>query len=263
MSTNVPGQSEPEYLEPGSGPADSGEPPRSSRGRRTGLVAGAAVAVVAAVGVGAYGVVQLMAGGSSPATAVPADAVGYVSLDLDPSASQKIEAFKILRKFPAIKEQLGSRDDLRKAVFDEIQKSGDCKSLDYARDIEPWIGDRIAVAAVPDSKQGAKPLVVLQVTDQDEGRGRRPQAGGLRQHGLRPGVEAHRAGVRGRLHADRRDPGRGRRDGQGRRGVDAGRLRGLHRGDGPHRRPRHRDDVRVEGRACRDHEGLRHRVRRQ
>jgi hypothetical protein len=131
-------------------------------------VAGAAVAVVAAVGVGAYGVVQLMAGGSSPATAVPADAVGYVSLDLDPSASQKIEAFKILRKFPAIKEQLGSRDDLRKAVFDEIQSSGDCKSLDYERDIEPWIGDRIAVAAVPDSKQGARPLVVLQVTDQEK-----------------------------------------------------------------------------------------------
>ena len=110
-----------------SGPAarsDSGGPP--ARGRRTVLVAGAAVAVVAAVGVGAYGVVQLMSGGSSPATAVPADAVGYVSLDLDPSASQKIEAIKILRKFPAIKKQLGSRDDLRKAVFDELRKSGDC-----------------------------------------------------------------------------------------------------------------------------------------
>ncbi len=166
MSTNVPGPSEPEYLQPGSGPTDSGEPPRGKPGRRTGLVVGAAVAVVAAVGVGAYGVVQLMAGGSSPATAVPADAIGYVSLDLDPSASQKIEAFKILRKFPAIKKQLGSRDDLRKAVLDEIRKSGDCKDLDYARDIEPWIGDRVALAAVPDSKAGATPLVVLQVSDE-------------------------------------------------------------------------------------------------
>lgn len=164
MSTNVP--SEPEYLQPGSGPAGSGEPPTPGRGRRSGLVAGAAVAVVAAVGVGAYGVVQLMAGGGSPASAVPADAVGYVSLDLDPSASQKVEAFKILRKFPAVKKELGSRDDLRKAVFDAIRESGDCKDLDYARDIEPWIGDRIALAAVPDSKQGAVPLVVLQVRDQ-------------------------------------------------------------------------------------------------
>jgi hypothetical protein len=166
MSTNVPGQSEPEYLQPGSGPTDSGEPPARGRGRRAGLVAGAAVAVVAAVGVGAYGVVQLMAGGASPATAVPANAVGYVSLDLDPSASQKIEAFKILRKFPAIEKQLGSREDLRRAVFDEIKTSGDCPGLDYARDVQPWIGDRIALAAVPDSKEGARPLVVLQVRDQ-------------------------------------------------------------------------------------------------
>jgi hypothetical protein len=101
---------------------------------------------------------------------VPADAVGYVSLDLDPSASQKIEAFKILRKLPALKKELrlGDRDDLRKTVFEEIVKSGDCADLDYARDVEPWIGDRVAVAAVPDSKQGALPLVVLQVTDQDK-----------------------------------------------------------------------------------------------
>ena len=173
MTTNDPGP-EPEYL--GSRPDDSadatsagGTPPRR-HGRRTGLVAAAAVAVVAAVGAGAYGVVQLMAGGSSPATAVPADAVGYVSLDLDPSASQKIEAFKILRKFPALKKELGlgDGDDLRRTVFEEIVKSGDCTDLDYARDVEPWIGDRVAVAAVPDSKQGALPLVVLQVTDQDK-----------------------------------------------------------------------------------------------
>jgi hypothetical protein len=118
------------------------------------------------VGVGAYGVVQLMAGGSSPATAVPATAVAYVSLDLDPSATQKIEAFKILRKFPALKSQLGGSDDLRRAVFDEIRKDGDCKDLSYADDVEPWIGNRVALAAVPDGKKPASPLVVLQVGDQ-------------------------------------------------------------------------------------------------
>jgi Protein of unknown function (DUF3352) len=170
MTTNDPGP-EPEYLGDGGHPvaAPDGTPPMG-RGRRTGLVAAAAVAVVAAVGAGAYGVVQLMAGGSSPASAVPSDAVGYVSLDLDPSASQKIEAFKILRKFPALKKEIGGSDDVRRTVFEEIVKSGDCKDLDYARDVEPWIGDRVAVAAVPDSKQGALPLVVLQVTDQDKAR---------------------------------------------------------------------------------------------
>lgn len=168
MSTNDPGQ--PEYLEPGSPATGPGEPPSGRRGRRTGLVAAAAVAVVAAVGTGAYGVVQLMSGGSSPATAVPADAIGYVSLDLDPSASQKIEAFKILRKFPAVKKELGNRDDLRRTVFEKLIKDSDCQGLDYAKDVEPWIGERVAVAAVPDPEQGASPLVVLQVSDQDKAR---------------------------------------------------------------------------------------------
>ncbi len=172
MSMNVPGASEPEFLGPDSPAPDDTEPPRGGSGKRTGVVALAAVAVVAAVGAGAYGVVQLMSGGSSPATAVPADALGYVSLDLDPSASQKIEAVKIMRKFPGLRKQLdiGSRDDLRKAVFDEMVTSGDCKGLDYAKDVEPWIGDRVALAAVPDSEEVALPLVVLQVSDQDQAR---------------------------------------------------------------------------------------------
>lgn len=174
MSSNDPGQ--PEYLgsdavhdEPTGSGALSG---RSAR--RTGLIVGAAVATVAAVGAGAYGVSQLMSGGESAASAIPANAVGYVSLDLDPAASQKIEAVKIFRKFPGLRKELdiSSRDDLRKTVFGEIQKSGDCKSLDYAKDVEPWIGDRIALAGVPASSASAEdpvlPLVALQVTDQDK-----------------------------------------------------------------------------------------------
>jgi hypothetical protein len=162
MSTHVPGSNEPEYLGTGSR-SDSAGP---QRGRRTGLIAAAAVAVVAAVAAGSYGVLQLMSGGSAPATAVPADALAYVSLDLDPSASQKIEAFRLLRKFPAIKEELGSGDDVRKALFDQYREDSDCPGLDYARDVEPWIGNRIALAAVPDPEKGAVPLVVLQVGDE-------------------------------------------------------------------------------------------------
>jgi hypothetical protein len=163
MSTHIPASNEPEFL--GSGAAAELADPRRAH-RRGGVVAAAAVAVVAAAGAGTYGVLQLMTGGSSPATAIPADALGYVSLDLDPSASQKIEAFKLLRKFPAIKEELGGTDDVRKAVFEGFREGSDCKGLDYAKDVEPWIGDRIAVAAVPDERHGALPLVTLQVTDQ-------------------------------------------------------------------------------------------------
>ena len=163
--------STPEYLGAAApDPTDDGSGPR--RGRRTALVAGAVVAVTAAIGVGAYGVAQLMSGGAAPATAVPADALGYVSLDLDPSASQKIEAISMLRKFPALKKQMhiSSRDDLRRAVFDQIVKSGDCQGVDYAKDVQPWIGERVAVAAVPDPKEVAAPLLVLQVGDQEQAR---------------------------------------------------------------------------------------------
>ncbi len=63
---------------------------------------------------------------------MPADALGYLSLDLDTSASQKIEAISMLRKFPALEKQMhiGSRDDLRRAVFHQILKSGDCQGVD-------------------------------------------------------------------------------------------------------------------------------------
>jgi hypothetical protein len=168
MSTIDPASSEPEYLGPDT-PGDlPPEPPTGARGRRAGVVAAAAVAVVAAVGAGAYGVVQLMAGGSPAAAAVPADAVGYVSLDLDPSASQKIEAFKMLRKFPSIKKELGDRDDIRRVVFEGIREDSGCEGLDYATDVEPWIGNRVAAAAVPDARKGVLPLLVLQVTDQEK-----------------------------------------------------------------------------------------------
>ncbi len=158
---------QPEYLGP-----DPSAPRRSGGGRRAGIFAAAAVAVLAAMGAGAYGAVQLFAGGSSPASAIPASAIGYVSLDLDPSASQKIEAIKIIRKFPALRKaiRLGSRDDVRRRIFDEIDKEGHCSQLSYQRDVEPWIGDRVALAAVPAAHHRIVPLVALQVRDQDKAR---------------------------------------------------------------------------------------------
>lgn len=121
MSSNVPGQ--PEYLGPGSPAADS--PDDARRGGRRGMVAAVVLAVAASIGAGTYGVVRLMSGGSPAASAVPADAYGFVSLDLDPSAAQKIEAFKMLRKFPALKDQLDVRStgDLRRSLVEEIVES--------------------------------------------------------------------------------------------------------------------------------------------
>lgn len=40
-------------------------------------------------------------GGAQPDEAIPAGALGYVRVDLDPSAEQKINALRLLRSVPA------------------------------------------------------------------------------------------------------------------------------------------------------------------
>lgn len=173
MSDQFPPQhdpSEPEYLGPGStaGPADS-DP---QKGRRWSVVAAGAAGVVLAAGAGAWGVAQLLSGGDAPASAVPSIAVAYLSMDLDPSAPQKIEALRMLKKFPALDKELGldARDDLRRWMFERSQDDGLCLEVDYARDIEPWLGDRMAIAAVPDNDAPLAPLLAVQVSDREAAR---------------------------------------------------------------------------------------------
>lgn len=154
--------SEPEYL-------DGAGRPRRER-RRAPLVALAAIGVVGVVAAGGWAALSLMSTGEPAATAVPADAVAYVSLDLDPSAAQKLEALRIVEKFPALDEELGldARDDLRRWAFEEITTDA-CPALDYDGAVAPWIGDRAAVAVLPPREPGGDPIpmVALQITDAD------------------------------------------------------------------------------------------------
>lgn len=170
MSTSEPQPSQPEFL--GADAAADDPRPTRRRNARTGVIVAASVAAVTAVGAAAYGVGQLMSGGGAPASAVPADAVVYASLDLDPSAAQKVEAFTILRKFPALRSELAieSRDDLRRTIVEEVIANGDCSDVSYADDVEPWIGQRVAVALRPAAGGEVVPLVALQVTDEDAAR---------------------------------------------------------------------------------------------
>ena len=163
-----PQGSGPEYLEHGrGGPLEPRSTP--SRNRRPLLIAGGAIVALGVVGGAVWAVTSYLGTGPQPAEALPASTLGYASIDLDPSASQKIEAVTMLRKFPAIKKELGldTGDDLRRKLFDLVQDDVDCKSLDYGDDIEPWIGSRAAVAAVDTGDDQPTPVLVLQVTDED------------------------------------------------------------------------------------------------
>jgi hypothetical protein len=168
LSSGVPeyvGTGQPEYVGPGA-PGSGG-----AGGRRWAIAAGG-VGVLAVLGAGAWGLSWFLSGGEPAASAVPASAIGYVSVDLDPSAAQKIEAIKLLRKFPAIEKDLdlGSRDDLRRWVFEQMQDDGTCTDLDYEQDVAPWVGDRMALAAVPGADKSVLPLLALQVSDRDAAR---------------------------------------------------------------------------------------------
>ncbi len=163
--------------EPGRSGADvlaAYDEPRDAPRARWLLVGGAAVAVLALVAGVTYGVGALSGGGSQPEDALPSGAFGYAKVDLDPPAGQKIDGFRFMRKFPALRERLGD-EDLREIVFEAVADGAGWSEVDFDSEVAPWMGKRIGVAAYAPAEtddQFPDPTVVvaLQVTDADEAR---------------------------------------------------------------------------------------------
>jgi hypothetical protein len=157
-----------EYLDDASAtvPADQPAPGRR-RGRRA-LIGLTAAAVLLAGGAGAFAVAQFLSGGPQASTAAPADAMAFLSVDLDPSGGQKVAAYRTLKKFPAIEDQLGltSQDDLRSWVFEGLTSDADCSEVRF-EDVDPWLGNALGVGAVP-GDEGPTVFLALEVTDQDK-----------------------------------------------------------------------------------------------
>ncbi|RYB96448.1 DUF3352 domain-containing protein [Nocardioides glacieisoli] len=177
--TTTPGS--PEYLGgPSDGPgngsgigpgpgasAHAGDHHPGNDNRKRLIAVGAIVAGGAVVAGGAWAATSFFATGSQPAEALPDSTIGYVSVDLDPSGGQKIEAIRMLKKFPAFTDEinLDAEDDIRERLFEELTKSGECEGLDYAADVEPWLGSRAAMAAVDLGEDEPAPVAVVQVSD--------------------------------------------------------------------------------------------------
>jgi hypothetical protein len=133
------------------------------------MVIGAVGAVFAILlGGGAFAAYQyLNGGGPQPAEALPSNTLGYVRIDLDPSASQKVNAIRLLRRVPEFEEATGissDTEDLRKLMFDTMVEGTDC-GLSYEEDVEPWIGDRAGFGVVPVDDQVVS-VAAIQVSDQ-------------------------------------------------------------------------------------------------
>ncbi|WP_405057886.1 DUF3352 domain-containing protein [Kribbella sp. NBC_01505] len=168
------------------------EPPKKKRGKLIPIVAALAmVVVVAGGGIFAYGKLN---GGGQPDAVLPGTAIGYLRVDLNPSAGQKLAALRFLMKFPSAKDKLkltGDKDDLRQKLFEALKSnddSGDLKNIDYAKDVEPWMGDRVGIAVVPAADAKKDPSIVFAVQSKDD-----EAAGKALDKGSKPNEKVGRA----------------------------------------------------------------------
>jgi len=157
---------------PSSGVALADDPEAASAGggrRRAGLLVGGLAAALLLGGAGVFAVQQLSGSGAQPADVLPGDAFGYLRLDIDPSAGQKIAAVRFLGKLPQVKGTLGA-DDPRKKLWELAAKdaSNDCVAkLSFDNDIAPWLGDRVGAAIRPGGTQD-RPNVAVAIQVKDE-----------------------------------------------------------------------------------------------
>ena len=123
------------------------------------------VAVLAVIGGGvAYvGYHKLASSGAQPDQWAPASSIAYIKIDLDPAAAEKVGAWRFEQKFPDA-PHVTSADQLKDALLSEAFNQPS-SNIDYATDIKPWLGDRVALAAYPDAEGQIQPVGILQVKD--------------------------------------------------------------------------------------------------
>ncbi len=153
-------------------PAVGGVPaprPRRQRGR-TLAVALTAVVVAGMIGAGAFAYSVLAGGGDQPEQHTPASAFLFAKIDLDPSAGQKLDALRFLRRLPDVGSGVSESTDLRQWAYEKLT-SGDAAAPAWSS-VKPWLGQRVAAAMVPGPAKGDDPdlLVVLQVADEQKAR---------------------------------------------------------------------------------------------
>jgi len=120
-------------------------PPAPRRSRRLLKVSLAVVGTVVLVGVPSA-VALFMAlnrgSGDQLVRMVPANADVYSTVLLDPSLSQKRDLYSFLQHFP----QLRSQQDIQRHLDDTLNDGLKSLGLDFTHDIQPWLGNQIAVA---------------------------------------------------------------------------------------------------------------------
>lgn len=151
------------WLPMGTGDIIGSPGPRRRSVRRNVLPALVGVVALLVAGTGIGLVSYLSGGGPQPEDVLPDTVFAMAKVDLDPSADQKVAAYKLAKRFPKT-SGVSSSDRIGQELLENVFRGSD---VDYDRDIKPWVGQRAAVAALPAAKAGddPEPLLAVAFTD--------------------------------------------------------------------------------------------------
>ncbi len=101
--------------------------------------------------------------GSNTAGMAPASSFFYAEATIDPSGGQESAMRSILGDLPGT----GAPQDRLNKLLEKATKDDKKSPVDYAADIEPWLGDKAAVFVTPGA---AKPAWAVVIASSDEGK---------------------------------------------------------------------------------------------
>jgi hypothetical protein len=131
--------------------------------RTTAMTAALTLVVAAGVTTAAY---RGATGGTSPTSLIPAGAFAVATADLSLPDGQAGALETLLGRFPEL--HLTGDGSIRDRVLRSIIQSGD-DSIDYDKDVKPWLGDHVAVAGWQNNGH-PQMEVVLQSSDDSSAR---------------------------------------------------------------------------------------------
>src|SRR5215217_3656724 len=103
-------------------------------------------------------------GGDDPASAVPANAAVYVDATVRPDGELREDALAAAAKILRTSDPQGRIDDLVAQVFAESEQP----KLDYARDVKPWLGDKVALwVATTNGSEDFRGAFIAACTDEE------------------------------------------------------------------------------------------------
>jgi hypothetical protein len=156
------------YAQPGAPAYPGAAPPKRRSGKKIAAFVTAGVLALGLAGAGAA-YALLRGGGPQPEDVLPANAIAFTKVDLDPGAGQKVSLYQLSRKFPDLAAKARSEESAIEDVVLGSLFEGGVFGLSYD-EVEPWLGKRAALGVFP-ARTSTNPLdfaLVLAVTDRDK-----------------------------------------------------------------------------------------------